>query len=205
MNRGRFTAKSAPVRTVIGDAYGNFFVHGGPDWVDDLYDFDAEAGSDAGPAQLRVMVQALLMDRFKLAVHRETQEVQVYTLVIGKNGPKMHEGKGTTKPYMRSYGTGPGQRWEFAEVGMVPLVGFLTGTLLTPVLNRTGLKGVYNFKVQFADPRRQLSQNGEQLSADSLPDIFTAVQEQLGLELKKAGKLSMEILVIDHIERPTEN
>jgi uncharacterized protein (TIGR03435 family) len=205
VNHGRFRAQTAQVRAVIGFAYDLMpvQVHGGPDWLDrELYAFDAESGSsDAGPVQLRAMLQTLLMDRFKLAVHRETQEQQVGVLVVGKSGLKMQEAKEERRNYINW--TGPGQV-EFTEINLLGLVNVLSGTLGIPVLDNTGLKGFYNFKLQFADPRFQRPQSVGQLPVDTRPDIFTAVQEQLGLELK-TQKGPREILVIDHIERPSEN
>src|ERR1700722_818823 len=111
VTHGRFQADAAWVRAVIAFAYSTMAaqVHGGPSWIDtERYDFVAKAESpDATTAQLRVMLQSLLAERFKLVVHRETQELPVYTLVVGKGGSKMQESKDGRRNYINW--TGPGK------------------------------------------------------------------------------------------------
>jgi uncharacterized protein (TIGR03435 family) len=144
-----------------------------------------------------------LVDRFKLVVHRETREEQFYTLVVGKNGSKMQEAKEGRRDYIDS-STGPGQI-VCTECDLVALRSVLSNMLGNPVLDNTGLKGFYNFRLEYSDPRWG-SKDGNPLPSEltSRPDIFTAVQEQLGLKLE-AKKGPVEILVVDHIERPSEN
>jgi uncharacterized protein (TIGR03435 family) len=86
-----------------------FQVRGGPDWIDsEPYYLEARAESpEAGPEQIRAMLKTLLADRFKLAVHREAQEGQVYDLVVGKNGPKLEDAKDGRRNVINW--TGPGQ------------------------------------------------------------------------------------------------
>lgn len=204
VDRGRFIAQTGWVRAVIGFAYNVLppvKVHGGPTWIDtDLYDFEAKADDpSAGPDQIRAMMQTLLVDRFKLGVHRETQEGQVYTLVVGKNGSKMQEAKEGRRDHIDF--TGPGQI-VCTECELVGLTSVLSNILESPVLNNTGLKGFYNFSLEYADPRWTSKNLPSELA--SRPDIFSAVQEQLGLKLE-AKKGPVEILVVDHIERPSEN
>jgi uncharacterized protein (TIGR03435 family) len=198
------------VRAVIGFAYNvlpPLKVHGGPTWIDtDLYYFEAKADDpSAGPDRIRAMMQTLLVDRFKLVVHRATQEEQFYTLVAGKNGSKMQEAKEGRRGRI-DYTTGPG-KIIFTECGLAGLTNALSNMLESPVLDNTGLKGFYNFSLEYADPRwAGRSKDGHPLPSEltSRPDIFTAVQEQLGLKLE-AKKGPLEILVVDHIERPSEN
>jgi uncharacterized protein (TIGR03435 family) len=201
---GRFIAQPGWVRAVIGFAYNVLppvKVHGGPTWIDtDQYNFEAKADDpNAGPDQIRVMMQTLLADRFKLVVHRETQEEQVYTLVVGKNGSKMQEAKEVRRTHCDF--PGPGQI-VCTEGELVGFTSILSSMLESPVLDNTGLKGFYNFSLEFADPRWRSKDLPSELS--SRPDIFSAVQEQLGLKLE-AKKGPVEILVVDHIERPSEN
>jgi uncharacterized protein (TIGR03435 family) len=162
------------------------------------------------------MLQALLAKRFGLVFHRENRDVQVYMLVVGKNGPKLHEAKpGDTYPnginlsngpggagvmLMRS---GPGGTFIVTAQG-VPLSSFLPQLSYNsgrPVLDKTGLTGKYDFELTYA-----LDQNASAGAAsDSTgPSIFTAIQEQLGLKLE-SGKAPVEIIVIDHAERPSGN
>ena len=199
---GQFKAATAWPRGVIAWAYDVLTaqVRGGPAWLDsERYDFDARSDQkDAGPKQVQVMLQALLADRLKLAVHRETQELQVYTLTIGKNGSKMEVSKDGFKNYINW--TGPGQV-EFTECNMLGLINVLTGMLGAPVIDQTGLKGQYTFKLEFTDPRLLTA---GQPAGESRPDLFTAVQDQIGLKLE-GKKAPAEVLIIDHIERPSAN
>jgi uncharacterized protein (TIGR03435 family) len=202
MTHGRFRAEVANIRDVIGWAYNVLLsqVKGGPDWIDsDPYYFDARAdNSDAGPEQIRVMLRTLLTDRFKLAVHRETQTAQAYTLTVGKNGSKLQDAKDGRKGLINW--TGPGQVTFTENPGLEGgLIGILSFLLSAPVLDETGLKGSYNFSLDFTNPR-----DPRPRQADSPPDLFTAVQEQLGLKLE-AKKGPVEVVVIDHMERPTAN
>jgi uncharacterized protein (TIGR03435 family) len=205
VDHGRFIAQTGYVRGVIGWAYDILAsqVRGGPDWLDrEPYDFEAKADNpNADENQIRAMIQTLLADRFKLAVHRQTQEAQVYTLVVGKNGSKMQEAKEGSKNYINWTGMG---QVAFTECNMLGLINVLSGMLASPVLDKTGLEGLYNFKLEFTDPRFPPPKGGSQLSLESRPDIFTAVQEQLGLRLEST-KGPVEFLVIDHVERPSGN
>jgi uncharacterized protein (TIGR03435 family) len=198
-NHGRFRAEAAQVRGVIAMAYEVLPVQvkGGDYWIDrEPYSFDARAENpDAGPDQIRAMVQTLLADRFKLAVRRETRQVDAYRLIVGKNGSKLKDANGGRSNYINW--TGLGQVTFTEMTSLLPLSAILGSILDVPVLDETGLKGTYNYSLEFSDPR---------LPADlrSRPDLFTAVQEQLGLQLQQA-KGPFAIIVIDHVERPSEN
>jgi uncharacterized protein (TIGR03435 family) len=199
VSNGSFTAHAAWVRGMIAFAHGVHAaqVHGGPGWVDtEQYDVIAKAESrDASLDQMKAMLQTLLADRFKLVVHREAKEMPVYTLVVGKNGLKMQEAKEGEKTLANRVGPG---HLVFTRTNMLGLIITLSNTLGNPVIDKTGLTGFYDFKLDWTDPLWQRSGN------DSLPDLFGAVQDQLGLKLD-AGKGPAEVLVIDHIERASEN
>ena len=202
VTHGQFKAVTGWPRGVIAWAYNVLTaqVLGGPDWIDrDRYDFDARSERrDAGPEQVRSMLKGLLADRLKLAAHRETQQMQGYTLTIGKNGSKMQESTEGHKNFINW--TGPGQV-EFTECNMLGLINVLTGMLGAPVIDQTGLHGEYTFKLEFTDPRFL---KAAQTADESKPDLFTAVQDQIGLKLE-AKRAPTEVLVIDSIERPTAN
>jgi uncharacterized protein (TIGR03435 family) len=200
LSEGRFRTERGFVRDVIRFAYGVLpgFVKGGPDWLNrEPYDFDARAGNvAAGPDQIRLMLQTLLTERFKLAIHFDTEEATVYTLVVAKDGPKLQNTKGG-----QAYGnwTGPGQLTA-SNAPLASLASILSGQLdNAPVLDETGLRGNYDFSFEFTRPR-----DPRPTQTNSPPDLFTALQEQLGLELR-ASKRRVEVIVIDHIERPSEN
>jgi len=171
------------------------------------------------------MLQKLLTDRCKLVVHRETKHLPLYALVIAKNGPKLHEAKsGDTYP---NGFKGPEGRSGSGMMRMSPtqliaqgtplklLVAHLSRQLGRPVIDKTGLTGKYDYTLQWA---REEGQGGgirapeggtpgpdtAGLAEPSGPSIFTALPEQLGLKLE-SEKGPVEIVVIDHVERPSEN
>jgi uncharacterized protein (TIGR03435 family) len=176
------------------------------------------------------MLQALFADRCKLTFHRETKELSTMTLVLGKNGPKFKESKpgetpeGGIKVPDGKGGTGTMQVGEkglltFRGLPITFLVQILSSQLGTTVVDKTGLTGKYDFSWQFTPTQAQIRAfggatappDGASGGANSvLPDdpdgssLFTAVQEQLGLKLE-SGKGPVEIFVIDHIEKPSDN
>lgn len=196
---GRFQAGPAFTRDVIALAYEVLTpqVKGGPKWITQQpYDFDARASSAAaGPNQIRIMLKTLLAERFKLAVHHEMEESLVYRLVIAKNGSKLQDVKDGRPPYINW--SGP-QRVTFSgNPSLQGLTSVLGGVVGAPVLDETGLRGTYSFSLEFTRPN-----DPQPRQADSPPDVFTAVREQLGLELLET-KRQIEIVVIDHIEEPS--
>jgi uncharacterized protein (TIGR03435 family) len=163
----------------------------GPNWVStEQYDIAAKTAAQVNQDQLRLMLQTLLAERFKLVVHREERTRSVYELVVGKNGPKLTEAK-----VDESGGTTAGiGHLAFTAASISVLARRLSQQLHEPVSDHTGLKGIYDFTLDWGQD-------------DSVPgpSIFTAVQEQLGLKLD-AKKVPLEVLVIDHAEKiPTAN
>jgi uncharacterized protein (TIGR03435 family) len=151
------------------------------------------------------MLQTLLAQRFKLALHRKTEQRPVYLLVLGRGGPRLHEVQ--TEPVK---GARIGSEDGFMTIQMVNkiprLVEFLRIFLDHPVLDGTGLTGVYeiNARVELDDPQAQLPQPGQAfMGFGKTQGVFTAV-EQLGLKLI-SQKGPVDILVVDHAERPSPN
>ena len=143
------------------------------------------------------MLQSLLADRFHLALHRETREIPVYALVPGKNGPKFHESPPDAKGILRMNGRG-----KLVAMGgtMTQLAGWFSNAngVDRPVLDETGLGGHYDFTLEWANPRTT------DASDSTVPWIFTAMREQLGLKLEPR-RAPVEVLVIDHVDLPGEN
>ena len=162
----------------------------GPSWISsEQYDISAKAGGAVGQDQLRLMLQTLLADRFKLALHREARLRSVYTLTVGKDGAKLHEatdeGGGSTAEVGHLV---------FKGASMPALARRLSQQLHAPVADMTGLKGIYDFTLDWQQDESVLGAS-----------IFTAVQEQLGLKLE-AKKDQVDVLIIDHAEKiPTAN
>jgi uncharacterized protein (TIGR03435 family) len=228
------TATKVTVKFLIKEAYGveDDEISGAPNWLDsETYDVDAKVSSADLAAleklderQRMRMLQPLLAERFQLKVRRETKEIPVYALVIAKNGPKLHVAKpGDTYPdgIKRPDGT-PGGRPGMMMWGRGRLVaqGIPITSLLPPltqqlertVLDKTGLKGTYDITLLWTPEDQAPMPNGAEgnrqgsgPAADSSgASIFTAIQEQLGLKLE-SQKGQVEGLVIDHVERPSEN
>ena len=203
--RNTWTAVNVPLHLLLVTAFdvGTYDVVGLPDWVrTEAYSIDAKAddGVILTPENVRPLLRQLLVERFKLLAHRETVSQRGFALVVSRNGSKMNAGKDGA-PLMSALG--PGQlhapstdMHDFARV-----LETLTGQ---PVSNETGLAGNYEFTMTFATDGG-LDRGGATRATDSsLPSVFTALEEQLGLKLEPRT-MPVEVLVIDHVERPTEN
>jgi uncharacterized protein (TIGR03435 family) len=201
VTNGRFKADRGWLRAMVGWAYEVLpaQVKGGPDWIDrERFDIDATADSPAAePSQIRSTLQTLLMARFKLAVHRETGHGQAYKLVVGQNGLKLQDANGGQKNTITR--TAPGQITFTENSNLRGLIDVLSNLLGVPVLDETGIRGSYNFSLSFRDPR-----DPRPRQADSPPELIDAVQDQLGLRLD-AVEGPVDVIVIDRIERPSEN
>jgi uncharacterized protein (TIGR03435 family) len=218
---GRFIATGVPLRMLIIEAYNvrGVQVIGGPNWMNsERWDVEGKpkAGDVAAPpptvrdpgvtSRESLMLQSLLEDRFQLKSHRETRELPVYELTVAKNGPKLKTSTGVPsgRPRMRmSRGT-----LEAYETSLAGVVRFLSNQVDRMLIDRTGLQGLYDINLKW-DPeaRRPVAPDGAAPGVEPTPNqpsIFTAVQEQLGLKLE-AAKAPVEVLVIDSVQRPTEN
>jgi uncharacterized protein (TIGR03435 family) len=240
---GRFTAENVPVKLILEQAYGvkDSQILGAPGWIDsERYDVEAKPedssadekqkpGPEKESAQLRLMLQSMLADRFKLTLHHETKELPVYALVVAKNGPKLHETADTpgdsTPPGPMGPSGGPPLKGRMMingrgelTVNGVALARFadvLSRQIGHIVVDKTGLKGNYDFTLKWTPDEGQMpggpggGPGGPPRDAAPPPDasgpsIFTALQEQLGLKLE-SQKGPVDTLVIDHVERPSEN
>jgi bla regulator protein blaR1 len=174
------------------------------------------------------MVQAIFVDRCKLTFHRETRELSTFTLVLGKNGPKFKESKPGDAPaegFKVPDGKGGTGTLQVGEKGLMTfhalpisfMVGILSQQMGKTIVDKTGLTGKYDFSWQFVPSAAQIRQfggmpaeSGPGGSSSGIPsdpdgtDLFTAVQEQLGLKLE-SGKGPIEVIVIDHMEKPSGN
>jgi len=197
------TATASKLRDLIEYAYAvrSDQISGEPTWAaSDHYDLDAKAeGEDTlTTAQSRQMVQALLADRFQLKVHRETQDVPIYALVIGKGGPKFQPSAPDASGGYSVRAGDNGLHMEVKRGTMEQLARQLSNTAGRPVMDKTGLTGNYAYTLDWFPADRTPPPD---LDA---PSMFAALQEQLGLRLEST-KGPMEKLVIDYVEKPTEN
>jgi len=163
----------------------------------DRYDILAKSSADATDQQTRQMLQSLLEDRFGLKVHRETRELPLFALTAPKGNTKMRQATDDGTPSEIGNG-GEGRRIHAHHVTMKQLAEAISGYVGDPVVDTTGLTGVYDFDLDFT-PDQSLD-----ASAASGTSVYTAIQEQLGLKLE-ARKGPVEVIVIDRLEKPTEN
>ncbi len=197
--------------------YGVIPIEGGPDWVhSEGFEIDARADGHPNFTMMQgPMMQTLLEDRFKLKIHRETRQGPVYELTLGKGAPKLKPFRaGNCIPVQPGHASpvlADGQRYcrgmANTRGGVDMEGGYLTGLVALlgmvvdrPVIDKTGIPGQFEIHLQFSmeNPAAPGS------TVPDLPDLFQAVQDQLGLKLVPA-KGPVDVLVIDHIERPTEN
>ena len=182
----------------------------GPDWIrTDDFDVTAKAAGPVSTDDLRRMFQNLLEERFKVALHREQKIVPLYSLVVDKNGPKMREVQeeprnGIGLAFGEGGGAITGHMVNHISELAAMLPAFLDGR---PVLDKTGLAGVYDFTLRVeldADQVKRMPQAGMAFAGFGyLSGVFSAV-EQLGLKLE-ASKGPVDFLVIDHAEKPDAN
>ena len=227
---GRFVLSGMAIAPMIREAYPSDTsdLVGAPDWVsNEVYDLTAQAGRDASRDEIRDMLRRLLAERFNLTVHYEMQERPTFALVLaradGRLGPGIRPSTldcaaiqaarqaGSKEPFPETSNGAPacGMSMEGAA-GMKVLLGAqpisrlassMSGAAGRVVLDKTGLKGNYDITLNYSEQSRP---DDPAPPADAPPNIFTALQEQLGLKLDP-DRAPLKVLVIDRIERPSEN
>jgi uncharacterized protein (TIGR03435 family) len=200
-------------------------VVGGPAWIDsEGYDIDAKPAANTDPKQVWLMWQTLLADRFKLRLHRETRDLPIYDLTAAKGGPKLPAAKaagcvsfppGTPPRHVPGkvdcgYVSGPGSQAGCCtirgrKVHVADLIKELAFVLDRAVLDRTGFTGEFDLNLSFTPDEALRGFPTTRLPTyPTLPNIFAALEEQLGLKLVPA-RGPVEVLVVDHAERPATN
>lgn len=188
-------------------------IGGAPAWVEsDKFDITGKPEGDGrpNPNQFRTMLQKLLADRFRLAFHRDKQQLTVYALMVGKNGPKLTKSEANS-PIPQLVPRAPGD-WPVRNATMEEVASVMQAHLDRPVVDQTGLKGRFDFQLQWTpdETTRFTTASGPDgppkppEGAETQPDLFTAIQQQLGLKLEST-RAQTDVLVIDHIEKPSEN
>lgn len=210
--------KFTTINTTLGDLVGFAYdvqskqVEGGPSWMDSTK-FDIEGKPDIpgspSPAQLRTMVQKLLVDRFQLKFHKEKKDMSAYVLSVGKAGPKMT--RNTDNPnglpglFFRQLGVLTVQNATMSDFAHL----MQSAVLDRPVVDQTSLDGKWNFVLKWTPDESQFGGMGVKVpppsdAADAPPPLFTAIQEQIGLKLE-SGRAPVEVLVLDHVDQPSAN
>jgi uncharacterized protein (TIGR03435 family) len=220
---GRYYAKNQNLRSLIEVAYSprplpnaipldRKRIVGGPDWIhSDRFSIEASAGRPATGPEMSRMLRRLLVDRFKLKVHVESREQSVYELVRFNSSnvkPRLVESKECESSARQGIGGGPGKAQLFCAP-MALLADALSEMVGRPVFDNTGMTGKYEGLLEYIPTDEEIAVifGGQRPPAEALPvgpSIFTALQEQFGLRLVSQRK-PVEYLIIDSVERPTEN
>jgi uncharacterized protein (TIGR03435 family) len=195
-SHGQVTFENVSLRECIAFGYdigeGQDYALQGPVWLDSVrFDVSAKTSPEASREQITRMVRALLAERFRLKIHRETRELNVYVLLVARGGPKLSPASDKED----SFSFGPG-RVSGKALSMVGLANRLSGRVFklgVPVIDSTGLTGTFDFT---------LAWRPDDVRADdsAAASLFTAIQEQLGLKLQRARR-PVEIWVVDYAER----
>ena len=200
----RYTVRNEPVASLLMFAYA---IHpkqivGGPDWVrTDRYDIEGKPDVPGEPSlkQQQEMLRKLLFDRFGLKIKREQRELSVYAIQVAKGGPKLKSAADPdAEPDQEGEGHGTEQTQIYTSATMKDFALGMNFFMDRPVVDQTGLSGKYDFRVRYTyDEVRATDPNAP-------PGMFTAIQEQLGLKLQPV-KTPVDVLVIDAVEKPSEN
>lgn len=200
LRAGHFKTNNASMRQILQLAWDLSSAQiTGPSWLDsDHYDLDAKSPNGVPDTELKPMLQSLLKERFAMEAHLETKELPVYSLIVLKGGPKIKP-TDPEHPLTQPVRIPGAFGMMMAMKGtMNQLAKSLAGPSGRPVIDKTSLEGPYAYALQYG----QLTTSAE---TNSAPDIFAAVQDQLGLKLESA-KAPVPMLVVDRAERvPTGN
>jgi uncharacterized protein (TIGR03435 family) len=185
---------------------------GAPVWTEtEHYDLDGKPTEEGMPnqKQMKIMIQKLLADRFQLKFHREKREMSAYVIQLGKNGPKLTKSQGDPKglPGLSFGGLGAMNAFNATIADFASVLQ--TAVLDRPVVDESGLDGHYDFAMHWTPDETQFAGLGVKIpppsdKEDAPPTLGTAMLEQLGLKLV-ATKAPVEVLVIDHVEKPSAN
>lgn len=193
---GGFRGRNLRLFELIGSAWhvNRDQIAGGPPWLETAgWDIETRFPTGANPAQIPLMMQAMLEDRFHLLSHFETRTLAVYTLTVTKSGPKLQPG---TDESMSA-----GARMiRYGSASMADLASQLSSYLGREVADKTALTGRYRIDLHFAPTDPSLAT----LDGDSAPSIFQALQDQAGLKLE-SSKGPVRVFVIDGAEKPAPN
>jgi uncharacterized protein (TIGR03435 family) len=208
--RGEISIWGMTLRNLIKFAYNlrDYQLSVGPKWLDsDKYDIRAKASEQSEPASGRtgtndlddqkVRMQLLLADRFGLKFHHGTRQEPVYFLTVAKTGLKMQAATNEAKPSNK----GSIILWPLVVTDLSMRVG-------RPIVDETSLTGAYYVKLRYIDDDGRPVGIGtgqfDESDGGSVPSLFTAIQEQLGLRLQ-SGKGPITVMIIDSVNRPSEN
>jgi uncharacterized protein (TIGR03435 family) len=213
-----YVAQGVSLKLLVMTAYrlNEMQVSGGPNWLySDLWDIQAKAGKSSSSDELREMLKTLLAERFALRFHNETRDMRVYVLTVDEGGTMVKEDKGpeTYEPTLHSERGERGQAKEVANrETMAHFAWWLSSLLAQPVVDRTGLAGLYDFTLEWpigdvVDAKKaadDAQSKGFSLPAVDDHELGKALRRELGLKLEK-GRGPVLVMAIDHAERASTN
>ena len=211
LRAGRFEIRRATMLDLIKTAYGidPDVVFGGPDWLEwDRFDVIAKSPANTPPATVKLMLQALLADRFALRLHREIRERSVDALVVGKS-PKLQTSEATDpdpRGFVLHSGKLPGYvAVEGHAISLPGLVNYLSNHHRDRlIVDATGLKGVYDFSVEYEIDTEKVADRSVPV-ADAAASLMDDLVKAVGLKIESGRRLPVEMLVIDQISSPEPN
>jgi uncharacterized protein (TIGR03435 family) len=198
---GSFVMRNVPLLYLLEWAYDlKDYEITGPDWIrspQNSYDIVAKAPGPASGAAMKSMLQTLLAERFQMKLHREKKTLDVYALLPGKGAPKVTE----PAPDEQTDLTGSTSHTTYTKQPISRLAYTLTHRMDRPVIDLTGLNGLYDFTLDLSG----LGVRNDPSEVSAAPSVFMSVQDNLGLRLQ-AQKATIDVLVVDHAEKiPTQN
>jgi uncharacterized protein (TIGR03435 family) len=213
VNGRQLSTLNFSVSDMVTFAYGIHIrqITGAPAWIEsEKYNLTAKPAGEGQPntKQWKIMLQKMLADRFQLTFHHEKKELSVYAITVGKTGPKLTKSAGDPNGL---YGAGgPPGAFSARNANMGDFAEVMQSTMLDrPVVDQTGLSGRFDFQLKFTPDETQYAGAGARVpppadEATAPPDLFTAMQEQLGLKLV-ATKAPVDVVVVDRVSKPSEN
>ena len=215
VNGNQFHIINQPLTQMISFAFDvqEKQVIGLPDWAGtDRFDIDGKPDGEGAPngKQWKTMIQKLLADRFQLKFHKDKKELSVYVLSVTKTGEKMTKDDSAPNGLPALFFQGGLGKLNVRNALMTDFTGLMQSAVLDrPVLDQTGLAGRWDFTLNWTPDESQFKGMGVTVpsptdSADAPPNLYTAIQEQIGLKLE-ATKAPADVMVIDHVEKPSAN
>jgi uncharacterized protein (TIGR03435 family) len=200
----RVTIRNQTVASMLSFAHGihSHQIVDAPDWIfHERYDVEGKTDTEGEPSlrQFQEMVQTLLGDRFQVKFHRDKRELSVYAIQLAKGGSKLKlSADRKADPDWKANSQGTEMTQTYTNASISDFVLGMQSFLDRPLVDQTGLTSRYDFTLRYTyDEARATDPNAP-------PGLFTAIQEQLGLKLQPV-KAPVDVLVIDHVERPSEN
>jgi uncharacterized protein (TIGR03435 family) len=209
-----FQIINQPLSSILSFAYGIQVKQlvGLPAWADeDKYDIDAKPDAEGAPSnkQWRSMLQKLIVERFQFTFHRDKKEMSVYVLSVAKSGSKLTKSEGDPNG-LPGLGFSALGDLHVRNANMGDFCDLMQNAVLDrPVIDQSGVTGRFNFELKWTPDDSQFAGMGAKVppptdAADAPPNLYTAIQEQIGLKLD-ATKAPADVLIIEHVEKPSAN